>query len=148
MDSGVELATKASAVGSRRRRRERLPGEARRIAYLYIAPAFLLYAAFNLWPLLQGANDSLFQWDGITEGTWVGLRNYADFFTDPSIRTGYVHVLVLMIFYAFLPIVLGLLLAVLLTRIRVRGRLHRPMRAEVAQLVKRFRMWISCPMHA
>ena len=56
--------------------KERLPGESRRIAYLYIAPAFVLYAAFNLWPLVQGVNISLFHWDGITEGTWAGLSNY------------------------------------------------------------------------
>ena len=34
--------------------RSALPGEARRIGYLYVAPAFILYAAFNLFPLGQG----------------------------------------------------------------------------------------------
>ena len=103
------------------RKAERLPGESRRIAYLYIAPAFILYAAFNLWPLVQGANISLFHWDGVTAGTWAGLSNYSDFFTDPLIREGYVHVLQLMVFYAFLPIVIGLFLAAVLSRIRIRG---------------------------
>ena len=102
-------------------RAERLPGEARRIGYLYIAPAFILYAAFNLWPLLQGANDSLFHWDGITVGTWAGLDNYKEFFTDPTIRVGYLHVLILLFFYAFMPILIGLFLAAVLSRIRIRG---------------------------
>jgi raffinose/stachyose/melibiose transport system permease protein len=128
METGAEVATRAVALGSRRQRRrerrpshERLPGEARRIAYLYIAPAFVLYAVFNLVPLVQGVNVSLYRWDGITPGSWVGLRNYADFFTDPTIRTGYLHVLELMVFYSFLPITFGLFLAVVLSRIRVRG---------------------------
>jgi raffinose/stachyose/melibiose transport system permease protein len=114
------LASRAVAVGSRRRL-ERLPGEARRIGYLYVAPAFILYAAFNLVPLVQGINVSLYDWDGITPGTWVGLGNYTEFFTDPDIRTGYVHVLILMFFYAFMPIVIGLFLAAVLARIRIRG---------------------------
>jgi raffinose/stachyose/melibiose transport system permease protein len=70
---------------------------------------------------VQGVNISLFHWDGITEGTWAGLSNYTDFFTDPLIREGYVHVLQLMVFYAVLPIALGLFLAALLSRIRIRG---------------------------
>jgi raffinose/stachyose/melibiose transport system permease protein len=125
MDAEPAVASRAVAVGSRRRRParrpERLPGEARRIGYLYIAPAFILYAAFNLFPLGQGINLSFYQWDGIAPGTWVGLDNYAEFFTDPAIREGYLHVLQLMVFYSFLPIVLGLFLAAVLSRIRIRG---------------------------
>jgi raffinose/stachyose/melibiose transport system permease protein len=126
MGAESSVASPAVAVGGRRAawRRgapERLPGQARRIGYLYIAPAFLLYAAFNLVPLVQGINVSLYRWDGITPGTWVGLRNYTEFFTDPAIRSGYLHVLELMVFYTFLPIVLGLFLAAVMSRIRIRG---------------------------
>lgn len=124
MDAEPAIASRAVAVGSRRERAREakaLPGEPRRIGYLYVAPAFVLYAAFNLVPLGQGVNLSFYDWDGITPGTWVGLQNFAEFFTDPAIREGYVHVLQLMVFYSFLPIVLGLFLATLLSRIRIRG---------------------------
>jgi raffinose/stachyose/melibiose transport system permease protein len=127
MDEPQVVVSRTGTVGSKRAERraehrtERLPGEARRIGYLYIAPAFILYAAFNLWPLVQGANDSLFHWDGITVGTWAGLSNYKEFFTEPTIRVGYLHVLLLMFFYAFMPIVIGLFLAAVLSRIRIRG---------------------------
>ena len=120
MEAEPAVASRAVAVGSRRKP-ERLPGEARRIGYLYVAPAFILYAAFNLVPLVQGVNVSFYNWDGITPGTWVGLDNYLDFFTDPLIRSGYLHVLELMVFYSFLPIAIGLFLAALLSRIRIRG---------------------------
>ena len=50
-----------------------------------------------------------------------GLGNYKEFFTDPDIRVGYLHVLILMFFYAFMPIVIGLFLAAVLSRIRIRG---------------------------
>lgn len=123
LEAQPEAPSRAAAF-RRRRRRERpepVPGETRWVGYLYVAPAFILYAAFNLFPLGQGINISLYEWDGITPGRWVGLGNYADFFRDPLIRQGYVHVLILMIFYTLLPIVIGLFLAALLSRIRIRG---------------------------
>ena len=74
--------------------------------YLYIAPAFILYAAFNLWPLVQGANISLFHWDGITDGHLGGpVATTRTSSPTRLIREGYLHVLQLMVFYAFLPIV-------------------------------------------
>lgn len=116
------VAAEALALGGRKHRLpERLPGEGRRIGYLYVAPAFILYAAFNLVPLVQGINISFYNWDGITPATPVGLGNYSEFFTDPAIRTGYFHVLELMIFYSFMPIVIGLFLAAVMSRIRIRG---------------------------
>ncbi|MDP9242380.1 MAG: sugar ABC transporter permease [Actinomycetota bacterium] len=99
----------------------RLPGEPRRIGYLYVLPAFLIYAAFNIVPLVQGFNLSFYNWDGITQGTWVGLANYKDFFTDPIIRSSYLHTLVLIVFYSFIPTAIGLFLAALLSRMRIRG---------------------------
>jgi len=120
-----ELAARTAgferAARGRRSRTERLPGEPRHIAYLYVLPAFLIYAAFNLVQLVQGVNISFFDWDGITPGTWVGLQNYRAFFTDPVIRSSYVHVLVLIVFYSFLPIAIGLFLAASLSRMRIRG---------------------------
>jgi raffinose/stachyose/melibiose transport system permease protein len=103
------------------KRTERLPGEPRRIGYLYVLPAFLIYAAFNIVPLVQGFNLSFYNWDGITQGTWVGLSNYKDFFTDPIIRSSYLHTLVLIAFYSFIATAIGLFLAALLSRMRIRG---------------------------
>jgi raffinose/stachyose/melibiose transport system permease protein len=120
MEVEPAVASRAVVLGGRRKP-ERLPGEARRIGYLYVAPAFIIYAAFNLLPLVQGVNVSFYNWDGITPGTWVGASNYTEFFTDPLIRSGYIHVLQLMVFYSLLPIVIGLFLAALLSRIRIRG---------------------------
>lgn len=110
-----------AARSARRGRRDRLPGEPRAIGYLYVGPAFVIFAAFTLVPLLHAVNLSFFDWDGLTPGTWVGLRNYGDFFTDPVIRSSYLHTLVLIVFFSFLPISIGLLLAAGLSRVRIRG---------------------------
>jgi raffinose/stachyose/melibiose transport system permease protein len=101
--------------------RDRLPGEPRRVGYLYVAPAFVIYGLFVLAPLVHSAWLSFFAWDGVTQGHWVGLANYRSFVTDPAVREAYVHTVVLMLFYCVLPITLGLLLAASLSRIRIHG---------------------------
>ena len=97
------------------------PGEPRRIAYLYLAPALALYVAFAILPLLHTGWISFFDWDGISAGTWVGLENYRDLVADPRLRGAFVHALVLVLFYSALPVMLGLLLTAVLSRRRVRG---------------------------
>ncbi|NHN54671.1 sugar ABC transporter permease [Calidifontibacter sp. DB0510] len=99
----------------------RPPGEPRAIGYLYVLPAFLLYAGFALFPLGRAVQLSFYDWDGQTLGTWAGLRNYTDVFTDPILRGAFGHTLVLILFFALLPVAIGLLLASILNRARVRG---------------------------
>ncbi|MEU0833365.1 sugar ABC transporter permease [Streptomyces sp. NPDC005969] len=105
----------------RDRYRLRAPGEPRAIGYLYVLPALALYGAFLLYPFGQSVWLSLLHWDGLTRATWAGFGNYTDLFTDPSLRAPFVHALVLLLFYAALPVAIGLLLAAAMSRIRVKG---------------------------
>jgi raffinose/stachyose/melibiose transport system permease protein len=101
--------------------RERAPGEPRRVAYLYLAPAFLFYVLFAFAPLLYTAWLSFFRWDGLTVGTWVGIDNYKTVLSDAAIRASFVHAFELIFFYAILPVVIALMLASLIAHSRVRG---------------------------
>ena len=100
---------------------DRPPGEPRLVGYLYLLPAFVAFAAFVLYPLYNAARISLYDYDGITVGTWTGLSNYSDVFTDPDLRSAFGHSLILLIFYTVLPIAIGLLLAGVMARAQVRG---------------------------
>ena len=84
-------------------------------------PAFVVFAVFVIAPMVDGAWISLFQWDGVTVGHYVGLQNYRDIVNDPAVRTAFEHSLVLIVFYAALPIVIGLVLTAALSHARVRG---------------------------
>ena len=99
----------------------RPPGEPRLVGYLYLAPALVVFTAFVLVPLGRAVWLSLYEWDGVTPGTWAGLSNYGDVVSDPELRRAFLHALVLLFFYALLPVGIGLLLAGLLARARVRG---------------------------
>jgi raffinose/stachyose/melibiose transport system permease protein len=104
-----------SAVSGRR------PGEPRLVGFLYILPAFALYAIFVLLPALDGAWISLFQWDGVSLAHWVGLGNYTDALTDPLVQGAFLHAVVLIVFYALAPVCLGLLVTAVLSRRPIRG---------------------------
>jgi raffinose/stachyose/melibiose transport system permease protein len=99
----------------------RPPGEPRRVAYLYLLPGLALFAVFVLAPLVHAGWISLFAWDGITPGEWVGLDNYAAVVTEPVLRRAFAHSAVLLVFYALLPVTIGLLLAAAASRVPVRG---------------------------
>jgi raffinose/stachyose/melibiose transport system permease protein len=124
-DRGSRDALPRSAAASAERRiprvRRRAPGEPRRVAYLYVAPAMLFYATFAFAPLVYTGWLSFFDWDGVTVGTWIGLDNYDRVLTDPAIRQSFVHALELIIFFALLPCALGLALASVVAHGRVRG---------------------------
>jgi raffinose/stachyose/melibiose transport system permease protein len=99
----------------------RPPGEPRLVGYLYVLPAFAVFACFVLYPLGKAAWISLWDWDGLTVATWAGVSNYTDVFTDEELRSAFWHALVLLLFYSVLPLLIGLLLAGLMARARVRG---------------------------
>lgn len=90
-------------------------------ALWYLLPAAIVYTLFVLRPLGQTAWISLFRWDGLTEGRWVGLGNYRALLSDTRIPAAIGHSLEFVVFYALLPVALGLFLAALMSRIRVYG---------------------------
>ncbi|GIM92155.1 carbohydrate ABC transporter permease [Paractinoplanes toevensis] len=112
------MAASSSATVVRRRSLRR---RTRWVGLGFAALPLGLYALVVLVPLAQSFQYSFFKWDGVTASTWVGFDNYVSFVTDPVLRSTFGHVLVLIGFFALLPIALGLLSAALLTRAKQPG---------------------------
>lgn len=92
------------------------------IGYLYILPALAVLAVFLLVPLGQCVQISLYHWDGLSPSTWAGFGNYLEIARDPVLRSGFLHTLVLIFFYAVLPITIALVLVAIMTRaVKMRG---------------------------
>lgn len=111
-----------SATGGRRR-----PSPLARLSslswtsLLYVAPALAFFGVFVLYPIGISVWYSFYAYDGLTVGTPVGWGNYTAVFTDGRLRAALLHSLVLLFFYAALPVCVGLLLAGAMSRIRVYG---------------------------
>lgn len=92
--------------------------------YLYLGPAFAVYAVFFLWPLAHLIQLSTLRWSGLGPRAFVGLQNYRSFFAaDPNAWLAFRHNLAWLLAAMVVPLVIGLSLAVLLARSRLRGRL-------------------------
>ncbi|MFG2025852.1 carbohydrate ABC transporter permease [Streptomyces sp. NPDC048825] len=108
------------AVGGTVRRHSRPARSGRRrrraVALLYLLPALLPYTLFAVLPLLHTAYLSLFDWDGVTLPSFVGLDNYGRIATDPQLRAAAWHAGALILFFSVLPICLGLVSAAIVSR--------------------------------
>ena len=82
--ANAPAAARASASRARWRKRVR-----KLAPYAFIAPFFILFGVFGLFPLLFSVWLSLHQWDaaqGLAAMQWVGLENYRYALTDPWFR--------------------------------------------------------------
>lgn len=80
-----------------------------------IAPYFLLYAAFSLFPVLFSLAVSFTSWDGIGQAVFVGLKNYKRVFTqDTFFYKSLWNTLLLLLISTPVQIILGLFTAVFL----------------------------------
>ncbi len=89
---------------------------------LFMLPALALYALFVLFPIVQAARYSLFDWNGLEAmDQFVGLANFERALGDPVFQGAVVHnvVIVGLSLVVQLPLALGL--ALMLNR-RFRGR--------------------------
>ena len=84
-------------------------------------PGLAFYVLFTLAPLVHTVYYSLFTWDGLTGKVYTGLSNYGDAIVDHQLIWSFVHSGVLILFYAVIPVILGLALTAALTRHPVRG---------------------------
>jgi len=90
-------------------------------SYLYLIPAFIFYLVFVFFPLADTFYNSFTEWNGISEKKWVGLEQYAKNIQNKKITSSIKHSFILIIFYSILPIIIGLLIAGLMIRVKVHG---------------------------
>jgi raffinose/stachyose/melibiose transport system permease protein len=92
--------------------------------YWFYLPAGIIFVVFFVTPTLVSFYFSFTRWDLFTS-TWIGLRNYENFFNEQALVIGLRNTLIYATMTSSLKVVLGMLLAVLLTsKIIARGYLR------------------------
>lgn len=102
------------------------PALGRRSTYpgWFFMPAAIIYGALFLLPTLASLYFSLTRWT-LLNSTFIGLENFAQFFREPFLIKGLINTVIYAVISSGLKVVLGLMLAVLLTRqIAARGYLR------------------------
>lgn len=54
---------------------------------LFLLPGALFFSVYVIIPIFQSFNISLYEWDGLGEATFIGLRNYEELATDRAFET-------------------------------------------------------------
>jgi raffinose/stachyose/melibiose transport system permease protein len=92
------------------------------VGWLFVLPALAMYAVFVLQPLVLTVQYSLYRWDGVGPATWVGFANYATVLSEPKLVETLFNAFRLVVFFSFVPVLLGLVTAAIIHRIAT-GRL-------------------------
>jgi raffinose/stachyose/melibiose transport system permease protein len=92
------------------------------ISWSFVFPALLAYSVFVLLPLGLSIYYSFFKWNGVGPMTWVGLKNYLTILQFPNLLGSIFNALKLIIWFSFIPVTLGLIVASIINRVAT-GRL-------------------------
>jgi alpha-glucoside transport system permease protein len=107
---------RTAATAPPRRNRERTNWS----AWIWIAPAVILLLVFFIYPLIDTLILSLEKTDALGDVTgFVGLKNYQVIFTDPSMLGVLKNNLIWLILATLLTVGLGLIIAVLVDRVKI-----------------------------
>jgi raffinose/stachyose/melibiose transport system permease protein len=90
---------------------------------IYIAPAFIMYLIFVLYPIISSFKLSLFDWNGVDPvKTFVGLKNYVALIHDSQVKNAVWKSIYWTLGMSTIPVFLALSIAALLSQ-NIRGRL-------------------------
>lgn len=89
--------------------------KSKKAVVLFLSPAFLIYTAIVVFPIIETFYLSLFDWNGVSDKVFIGFENFSYIFRDrvflKSLTNNLVYILVIM----FLQVGVGLLVAILIT---------------------------------
>ena len=88
--------------------------------YLFIAPFFVIFAAFSAYPMIYALELSFSDWHGAGQLHWVGFGNYTYLLTNPQFWSSLGNSGVMWVLIVPIQTVLAVAAASLLTRARLR----------------------------
>ncbi|MBQ1073585.1 sugar ABC transporter permease [Micromonospora sp. C31] len=90
--------------------------------YLYIAPFFLIFGAFGLYPMVRTAWMSLHDWDMIGDHSFIGFDNYTRLLSDEYFWNALVNTFGIFALSTIPQLLFALFLANLLNRTFLRAK--------------------------
>jgi raffinose/stachyose/melibiose transport system permease protein len=90
--------------------------------YLMLAPNFILFVVFSIYPIMWALRFMFYDWDGVTAPTYIGLGNFVRVLTrDPVFWKSVTNTFAIAICKIGITIPLALVLAAMLNE-KLRGR--------------------------
>jgi raffinose/stachyose/melibiose transport system permease protein len=89
---------------------------------IFTLPALLLYTIMVFYPIMQTFFRSLFEWDGLTEGTFIWFENYKRLLDDNVFQTSIYNGLIFAGIITVTQIGIGSILAFVVSDVSFKGR--------------------------
>ena len=80
------------------------------IAYVFLAPALIIFATFSWYPIINGLLISFQRVNLIDPPEWIGLRNFQTLFADPNFAIAWQNAA----YFTLLGLLLGFLVPIIL----------------------------------
>ncbi|MGH3949513.1 MAG: carbohydrate ABC transporter permease [Pseudonocardiaceae bacterium] len=101
--------------------------------YLFVAPLFVVFAGFYLWPALVTVLGSFFRWGLLNpwspaepeDWNFVGVDNYTETLTDPNFWNAAVNTAVWLVFFPLMVAAFALLVTILIWYLSRGGAVFR-----------------------
>ena len=90
--------------------------EKRKVQWRFLAVPLIFYTIWVIGPTIYTFYLSLTEWDGLTDPNFIGIQNYLDLFNDSLFYTSLVNNFIWLLIFLLVPVVLGLFLAILLSK--------------------------------
>lgn len=118
----LNAQTETGRVARVRRTTRRSPAVRSSYGYLFIAPFFIVFAIFQLYPILYSLYLSFTDWDGFSAPAFVGLDNYERLVNDQFFFRSIRNTLLIWVISIVPQLPLALTLAFILNERFVRGK--------------------------
>jgi cellobiose transport system permease protein len=120
----IDEAGGAAVLPARRRKPPGLLGRIwrARSAYVFIAPFYILFAAFGLFPVAYSAYLAFYSWAGLGPRTYIGWGNFSELLGDSEFWTSVKNTLFLWLGHIFLLFIIAIGLAMLVNLAWLRGK--------------------------
>lgn len=92
--------------------------------WLFLAPGVLFFLVYVIFPIFQSINVSFYEWDGLGQAEYVGIRNYEELYWDDAFYTSLRNNLIWLVLY-LLAIPAGLMIALFLNQTVTGIRLYK-----------------------
>ena len=92
--------------------------------WLFLAPGVLFFLFYVIFPIFQSINVSFYEWDGLGQAEFVGVRNYEELYWDDAFYTSLRNNLIWLVLY-LLAIPAGLMIALFLNQTVTGIRLYK-----------------------
>ncbi len=88
------------------------------ILFLFMLPAILFFSIIVIYPITQSIYGSMLDWDGISNGSWLGLGNYKKLFQSDLFWLSQKNTMIYLLVSFLYSLIIGFGAAVLLISVR------------------------------